>query len=182
MAEKMTALDWETVIAYSENDMERWKTADALHLSKSGVDYHLKKTKRVTGYDPKSFYGLVKILNMRDGNQSDEFIDRASVLAEYGNLMEAQKRREELSGISEQLPPERLLTIVKHIPAVDAERVVHGSWILVHRAAFVGCFACSKCGRIISVDNRYVNGGRGLEDYPYCHCGAKMDWRDTDGR
>lgn len=28
MAEKMTALDWETVIAYAENDMERWKTTD----------------------------------------------------------------------------------------------------------------------------------------------------------
>lgn len=182
MAEKMTALDWETVIAFAENDMEQRRTADALHLSKSGVDYHLKKSERVTGFDPKSFYGLVKILNMGDGDQRDEFVDRASILAEYDNLVEAKKKREELSGNSEQLTEERLLRIVKNIPAVDAERVRRGKWKLVNRLAYSVCYVCSECGRLITVDYRDDVTGKTLERYPYCHCGAKMDGRDTDGR
>lgn len=56
-------------------------------------------------------------------------------------------------------------------PAVDAEPVRHGTWIL--NARFPGGLEwrkCSECGREISVTKDEVLS----EKYPYCHCGAKM--------
>lgn len=51
-------------------------------------------------------------------------------------------------------------------PTVDAEPVKHGYWIIIDDVEFFTA-KCSVCGRI--EDTRLIN------DYPYCHCGARMD-------
>ena len=59
--------------------------------------------------------------------------------------------------------------IIIKAPAVDAEVVRHGRWIEVVTYDQDGdCleveYKCSECGRL-----------EGLDDEPYCNCGAKMD-------
>lgn len=60
------------------------------------------------------------------------------------------------------------MRVVCSAPAVDAEAVRHGRWIEVVTYDQDGdCleveYKCSECGRI-----------EGLDDEPYCNCGAKM--------
>ena len=43
-------------------------------------------------------------------------------------------------------------------------------WIRVREGIKVTEYKCSKCGRVVRDDTGYDVA----EDYPYCHCGAKM--------
>ena len=55
---------------------------------------------------------------------------------------------------------------IAYLPIVDAEPVKHGHWIIIDDVEkFLA--KCSECGR--------VEDTRLIKDYPYCHCGAKMD-------
>lgn len=53
----------------------------------------------------------------------------------------------------------------------DVEPVRHGRWIVTGAAQYF-LAKCSVCGRI--EDRRRIN------EYPYCHCGAKMDGGDNN--
>ena len=62
--------------------------------------------------------------------------------------------------------------------AGDYAPVVHGRWVhspspYDKRDDF---WFCSECGRTINI----ICGDKLLSNYPYCHCGAKMDGGDTD--
>lgn len=55
----------------------------------------------------------------------------------------------------------------------DVAPVVHGQWVhspspYDKRDDF---WFCSECGRTINI----ICGDKLLSNYPYCHCGAKMD-------
>ena len=76
---------------------------------------------------------------------------------------------------------------IARFPSVDAEPVRHGRWITVCDTHGVteddGWWRewyakCSKCGRMIPL-NEYIcetqSPEKALTEYPYCHCGAKMD-------
>ena len=45
-----------------------------------------------------------------------------------------------------------------------------GRWDALDDYPFATTYTCSKCGRIITISPNET-----LDDYPYCHCGAKMD-------
>lgn len=64
--------------------------------------------------------------------------------------------------------------LIDKCPTIDAEPVRHGRWRFdgawMNEDGVVNDYFCSCCGRIISVDCKAE-----LENYPYCHCGAKMD-------
>lgn len=59
---------------------------------------------------------------------------------------------------------------LRKIGCEDVTPVIHARWILKMRTVQGDRFACSNCGRIIET-GLYAK----LEDFPYCHCGAKMD-------
>lgn len=63
---------------------------------------------------------------------------------------------------------------MKNLPAANVEPVVHAKWIFEMRTVQGDRFKCSKCGRIIET-GLYAK----LEDFPYCHCGAKMDLEEN---
>lgn len=63
--------------------------------------------------------------------------------------------------------------VAKAAPTVDAEPVTHAHWELMQEFPFCDEYACTRCGRSIS-----LSPGEHLQDYPYCHCGAKMDGRN----
>lgn len=51
-----------------------------------------------------------------------------------------------------------------------AEQQKMGHWITVDKGLKVTSFKCSECGRTVRDDTGYDV----TKDYPYCHCGAKM--------
>ena len=66
----------------------------------------------------------------------------------------------ELFGNSEQLPSVTPKT---------------GKWIEELRGIMVTEYRCSECGRLVRDDTGYDVA----KDYPFCHCGAKMDGGET---
>ena len=64
------------------------------------------------------------------------------------------------------------LLIIDKAPTIDAMLIKHGRWIH-DGGGYDGrddWYHCSECNRTLN-----LICGRKLEDYPYCHCGAKMD-------
>lgn len=58
------------------------------------------------------------------------------------------------------------------LPTSDVQEVKHGRWIYCGHHEFHGhVFECSVCGRYL-----FANSKEDVcDEYPYCHCGAKMD-------
>ena len=56
----------------------------------------------------------------------------------------------------------------------DVSPVVHGEWLKKGQTLYM----CSKCGRVIDA---YSDLSKTVEQYPYCHCGAKMFAWKTNG-
>ena len=72
---------------------------------------------------------------------------------------------------------ERTCDRIIDLPSADVAPVRHGRWkdiewwVNPSGAIIIGrLYQCSKCGRIIDLEH-----GETLDDYPYCHCGTKMD-------
>lgn len=64
------------------------------------------------------------------------------------------------------------INALKNEPEVDVEEVRHGKWIYRSYHPRMGhAFECSVCKRwMFTAFLKSV-----VEDYPYCHCGAKME-------
>lgn len=67
---------------------------------------------------------------------------------------------------------EEAIDCLKCVPIVDVEEVRHGEWIYKGHHEMMGhVFQCSVCERWMFTNSpKHV-----VEDYPYCHCGAKME-------
>lgn len=65
---------------------------------------------------------------------------------------------------------------LKCVPLADVEEVRHAKWIYKGHHEMMGhAFQCSVCERWMFTNfPKHVIG-----EYPYCHCGAKME--DTQG-
>lgn len=62
--------------------------------------------------------------------------------------------------------------LVRLIPTADVAPVRHGRWLLLRPGEWTATYKCSECGRHITIDPRDENW---RINYPYCHCGCKMD-------
>lgn len=67
---------------------------------------------------------------------------------------------------------ENCIIFTKHMPPADVEEVRHGKWIYGgNNWKMEHVFECSVCERwMFTGFPKYV-----VEEYPYCHCGAKME-------
>lgn len=64
------------------------------------------------------------------------------------------------------------ITLLENAPAADVQEVKHGKWLYRCYHKMMGHeFECSVCGRWICANSP----NRVIEEYPYCHCGAKID-------
>jgi hypothetical protein len=83
------------------------------------------------------------------------------------------------------IPPHNFEEIIEYLykqirqqPILDVEKVIHAKW---ERVGQTCKFECSNCGRIIRNITGLDTIPRTVEvidiwnEYPYCHCGAKMD-------
>ena len=70
-----------------------------------------------------------------------------------------------------QGPPGGARKIIAQAPAEDVVPVRHGTWLPI--VSYNNTYKCSECGRLL-VD---ITDGLKMvaKNYPYCHCGAKMD-------
>ena len=75
---------------------------------------------------------------------------------------------------------ERANMIVKAFKNIPSVKPKTGYWILneIQCIQAVGCltYYCSECGREIS--SKYHGKISLLKEYPFCHCGAKMEVKD----
>lgn len=57
----------------------------------------------------------------------------------------------------------------------------YGQWIPASHDPYdkVKFYRCSKCGRLISI-SPYYEVGKSLDEFPHCHCGAKMNGVQND--
>lgn len=65
-----------------------------------------------------------------------------------------------------------VLDTICEIPTADVQEVRHAKWIYCGHHEFHGhVFECSVCGRYL-----FANSKEDVYwEYPYCHCGAKME-------
>ena len=63
------------------------------------------------------------------------------------------------------------IDLIDDAPAADVAEVVHGRWTVGYEMCDKSVlYDCSECGRTITVKT-----WQSVKDYPFCHCGAKMD-------
>lgn len=63
----------------------------------------------------------------------------------------------------------RMKKMINDLPSVYPKPKT-GRWITVNKGLIVTSYKCSECGRTVGDDTGYDV----TKDYPYCHCGAKM--------
>lgn len=103
----------------------------------------------------------------------DEYINRNKLLEEI-NRNPAEEHSERCAQILEAL---------LEAPAAEVEPVRHGRWIVQKCECISTTFECSECGRTVDASNDYFAKPTEhiAKQYPYCHCGAKMDGGADNG-
>ena len=64
MGIKIKDIDRKIILTFAECDMNTLAASEKLFLHRNTVEYHFEKVKRLTGIDPKTFYGLVRLVDM----------------------------------------------------------------------------------------------------------------------
>lgn len=62
------------------------------------------------------------------------------------------------------------------IPTVDVAPVVYGEWKPVRKGEWTSAYKCSVCDRhVVIAESDFCDSAvKIVQQYPYCHCGAKM--------
>lgn len=66
---EITPDDIAVIQSMAQCDMNVTKVALSTHYSYSSVYYRLAQIKKITGYDPKTFYGLRKLVSMYESTK-----------------------------------------------------------------------------------------------------------------
>ena len=66
-------------------------------------------------------------------------------------------------------------------PAADVAPVRHGRWLLITAGYRNFGWCCSECGRSVSINcDEELRQSKLEKEYPFCHCGARMDLEVTN--
>lgn len=66
----LTDREWEVILAFAESDMSVTSTAKKIYAVRGTVIYWLDKIRKKTGHDPRVFYDLMALINMRKGEHN----------------------------------------------------------------------------------------------------------------
>ena len=70
----------------------------------------------------------------------------------------------------------RIQEVINSIPAADVAPVRHGRWLFVTSGQMTSAWCCSECGRTVVITcDEELRQSKLEKEYPFCHCGAKMD-------
>ena len=97
-----------------------------------------------------------------------EYIEREAALA----LVRPDAPEDEKTAVTIATAKKLVRSIVRRTPAADVAPVVHGRWKLRRKGDWTSVFVCSVCGRRLEMPR----------EYPYCHCGARMDGGLDNGK
>ena len=64
--------EYEVLQAYADNDMNELKAARNSYMARGTISYHLNHIRERTGYNPRKFYDLVKLLGIVDSVKCKE--------------------------------------------------------------------------------------------------------------
>lgn len=111
----------------------------------------------------------------------DEYVKRAAIMEFPIRKDHCDKERANehfIFGI------ESVLEYVQNLPAADVAPVVHGRWKLWRKGDWTSVFVCSVCGRreTIAESESYNSQLKMPREYPYCHCGVRMDGGNDNDR
>ncbi len=60
--------------------------------------------------------------------------------------------------------------------SADVAPVRHGRWLFVTKGQMTSAWCCSECGRTVVITcDEELRQSKLEKEYPFCHCGAKMD-------
>lgn len=104
-----------------------------------------------------------------------DLIRRDDVLRSIEEWYARTCKPETLQGLADILAGYSAYKDIAKMPAVDAEPVRHGKWVLLYGT--YGSMVCSECGG----EAPSVLMGSEYEESRYCPtCGAKMDGREKE--
>ena len=99
-------------------------------------------------------------------------------MVEYIDKNKAIELIKELENIKDVSEAEEwvdiFITTINELPIIELK---HGQWVATEKGAKITAYKCSECGRVVWDDTGYDVS----KDYPYCHCGAKMNEDAEDG-
>lgn len=109
-----------------------------------------------------------------------EYIEREAALA----LVRPDAPEDEKTAVTIATAKKLVRSIVRRTPAADVAPVVHGRWKLRRKGDWTSVFVCSVCGRreTIAESESYNSQLEMPREYPYCHCGARMDGGLDNGK
>ena len=79
--------------------------------------------------------------------------------------------RADVDAVFLDIAKNRLPVWLDEVETYDVAEVKRGRWIVKDKGIIVTSYCCSECGRVVRDDTGYDVA----IDYPYCHCGAKME-------
>lgn len=72
---------------------------------------------------------------------------------------------------------DNICALIAEAPLADAAPVVHGQWTRARGGLWRTWYSCSVCRRKVVVACRKSKADAAVTRlYPYCHCGAKMQF------
>ena len=76
----------------------------------------------------------------------------------------------------------RIQEVINSVPSADVAPVRHGRWLLITAGYRNFGWCCSECGRSVSINcDEELMQSKLEKEYPFCHCGARMDLEVTNG-
>ena len=101
----------------------------------------------------------------------DEYIPRKAVLAKQ-HIIHVRSDNGEIDYKHRCIDPGDVVAI----PAADVAPVRHGLWVPCRIGELTSTYKCSVCERRVCVSGEeQAHEAKLQKEYPYCHCGARMD-------
>ena len=96
----------------------------------------------------------------------DEYVERKAAYEDF----------EKCNSKNPKWTPSRVKTLIARQKAADVAPVRHGRWLFVTAGQMTSAWCCSECGRTVVITcDEELRQSKLEKEYPFCHCGAKMD-------
>lgn len=106
----------------------------------------------------------------------DEFISRKMLREAFDNADADIVEEYEDGDCDWGFGRQNILEVINSVPSADVAPVRHGRWLFVKAGQCTSAWCCSECGRSVAITcDEELRQSKLEKEYPFCHCGAKMD-------
>ena len=101
----------------------------------------------------------------------DKYIDKEKLLQKLSRMIDYCENDNKVNGLTALF---QACDAIMDCPTADVQDVRHGRWMYCGKSSgHDHMWQCSECLRMESTKHK-----SDIKDYPYCHCGAKMDAKE----